>query len=273
MIYPALGFWLIFDTPLFDSDRASRVAELLTDPRWPWQPALIRPSQTPDAPLYPWPRGKVAAKALRPMIEDVLRSTSATKIHLAMSRKDAGDQAWAIVSNGSPGSPIGNAVVPYTAVGLCRYPFPETQTIDGWLALVRDLAGVLRAVHGVICVETDERFLMARQFVMGSRDPRQPPDFPSNESHRINHVRNKLGDRYVRFPGWATFLRPAHVDAIGGREKLLAVVKPPVVHEVGDLLYVQLSASVDDAHAPETEARRQAFIDLLAPILVPEPQP
>jgi hypothetical protein len=41
------------------------------------------------------------------------------------------------------------------------------------------------------------------------------------------------------------------------------------VHDVGDLLYVQLSASVDDALAPETEARRQAFIELLKPIIVP----
>ncbi|MBV8760180.1 MAG: hypothetical protein JO257_23005 [Deltaproteobacteria bacterium] len=79
----------------------------------------------------------------------------------------------------------------------------------------------------------------------------------------IVRARKLLGDRYVRFPGWPTFLRSAHVEAIGGREKLLAVVKPAVVHDVGDLLYVQLSASVDDALAPETEARRQAFTELL----------
>ena len=77
----------------------------------------------------------------------------------------------------------------------------------------------------------------------------------------------------MRFPGWATLLRSAHVDAIGGREKLLSVVKPPVVHDVGDLLYIiQLSSSVEDALAPETEARRQALVALLNPIIVPQPQ-
>ncbi len=48
-------------------------------------------------------------------------------------------------------------------------------------------------------------------------------------------------------------------------------MKPPVVRDVGDLLYIQLSASVDDALAAETEARRQSLSELLAPILVPQP--
>jgi hypothetical protein len=59
------------------------------------------------------------------------------------------------------------------------------------------------------------------------------------------------------------------VTAIGGRDRIVSVVKPPVVRDVGDLLYVQLSERVSDALAPETEARRLAFADLLAPITMP----
>lgn len=272
MIHPALGFWLLFGTPLFSADRVSRVAELLTDPRWPWLPSLVRPMPMPGQPLYPWPRGRVAARALRATIEDVLRSASTTAIHIAMSRMDADNNAFAIVDNGSPRAIHDGHAYPFRALGLCRYPVPPPKNIDGWLALVRELAAVLEAVHGVVWVETDERFLMGRQFVSGSSHPGKPPDYPGNESHRINHARELLGDRYVRFPGWATFLRRAHVDAVGGREKLLAIVKPPVVHDVGDLLYIQLSASVEDALAPETEARRQALIALLEPIIVPLPE-
>jgi hypothetical protein len=225
----------------------------------------------PGEPLYPWPRGKVAAKALPATIEDVLRSKSTTAIHLSMSRQDAGNHAFVIVDNGSPRAIHEDQAYPYGAIGLSRYPIPADKSVDRWLALVRELAAVLEAAHGVIWVETDERFLMARQFVSGTPDPRKPPDYPTNESHRIVHARKLLGDRYVRFPGWATFLRSAHVDAVGGREKLLSVVKPPVIHDVGDLLYVQLSSSVDDALAPETEARRQALVELLSPIIVPVP--
>ena len=46
-------------------------------------------------------------------------------------------------------------------------------------------------------------------------------------------------------------------------------MKPPVVRDVGELLYVQLSERVADALAPETEARRRVFADLLAPITMP----
>lgn len=95
-----------------------------------------------------------------------------------------------------------------------------------------------------------------------------PPDHPHNESARINRVRNELGERYVRPPGWGTFLRPSHIEAVGGRARLLELVQPAVVEVVGPLLYVQLSR-LGDALAPETEARRRALAELLAPITVP----
>ncbi|NVB84751.1 MAG: hypothetical protein HOV81_40655, partial [Kofleriaceae bacterium] len=41
--------------------------------------------------------------------------------------------------------------------------------------------------------------------------------------------------------------------------------------DVGDLLYIQLSASVDDALAEEAQARRRVLIELLTPIIVPLP--
>lgn len=268
VIYPSLGFWLLFEKRL-SGDQCPRVAQLLTDPRWPWQPALVRPSQMSGEPPYPWPGGKIAAAKLPSTIEDVLRSPSTTGIHLAMSRKDSGNHAFAIVDNGNPRPMHQGISCPFQAIGLSRVPFPAGKRVEPWLALVRELAVVLEAVHGVVWMDADDRYVIARQFVMGSPSAREPPDYPGNEARRIVHARKLLGDRYVRFPGWATFLRSAHVEAIGGREKLLAVVKPPVVHDVGDLLYVQLSTSIEDALAPETEARRQVFIELVQPILVP----
>jgi hypothetical protein len=48
-------------------------------------------------------------------------------------------------------------------------------------------------------------------------------------------------------------------------------VKPPVVREVGELLYVQLSERLADATADETRRRWRAFAALLAPITLPMP--
>ena len=56
---------------------------------------------------------------------------------------------------------------------------------------------------------------------------------------------------------------------MGGRDKILAVVKPPVVRDVGDLLYVQLSERIIDALAPEAALRLRAFTDLVAPLTLP----
>ncbi|NVB80737.1 MAG: hypothetical protein HOV81_20240, partial [Kofleriaceae bacterium] len=178
---------------------------------------------SPGEGLYPWPGGKIAATALPGIVEDVLRSDSATGIHLSTSRQDAGNHVFLVVDNGTPRTHK-EGRIPYTAIGLCRYPVPAGKSIEAWLSLVRELAAVLEAKHGVIWFDADERYVTARQFVLGWAQPRQAPDHPANESHRINRARRELGDRYVRFPGWATFLRSAHVDAIGGREKLLATV-------------------------------------------------
>jgi hypothetical protein len=265
---PALGFWCVFGRPLIDSDRVAKVSALLTDSRWPWKPQLVRPMPAPGVGTYAWPKGKVAD--LRGTIEAVLHSEAATAIHLTVSKKDEDNGAFVVVDNGSPHAVRESDAYPFRAVGLSRYPVPEGKSVDAWHELVRELVLLLGAGHGVIWAD-DERFVVARQFVSGAAQARSAVDHPGNEAHRINRAREHLGDRYVRFPGWATFLHRTHVTAIGGREKLLAIVQPPVVRDVGELLYVQLSASVEEANAPQAEARRQAFIELLAPILVPMP--
>ncbi|MBK9036209.1 MAG: hypothetical protein IPL61_34025 [Myxococcales bacterium] len=260
-------------TPLFEDRYVAPLTRLLTDDRWPWLPSIVRPTQRPGQPLYPWRGGKTARAALPGVVADVLRSELTEGVNLVASRTEAGNNAWYNVESGRPGHRHASQSYPFDARGLCRTDVPTGKGIDAWLALVRELAATLDPGNGIIAAEADERVLLARIFVQGSPQPRMPPDHPANESSRIARVRDVLGERYVRPPAWATFLRRAHVDAVGGRDHLLAVVQPPVVHDVGDLLYLQLSASVADALAPETEARRRALAELLAPITVPLADP
>lgn len=58
--------------------------------------------------------------------------------------------------------------------------------------------------------------------------------------------------------------------AAGGRARITEVVQPAAMAEVGQLLYVQLSASIGDALAPATEAKRAALATLLAPMMIPD---
>ena len=262
------GLWLLHREPLYDPATAARLVALLTDERWPWQPALVRPTQRPGHPLFPWPKGKVARADLGPTIAEVIASELTDGINLSSSRLDRGNNAWAYVQSGRMAAVHEGIAYPFESLALCRDAAAPGQ-LDGWLGVARDLASATRAVHGVVWVGTDEAVVMTRQFLNGRAQPKQAPDHPHNESDRVRRVRRELGERYVRLPGWATFLRSAHVDAVGGRARLLAAVAPPVVHDVGDLLYVQLSTTVADALAPATEARRRALADLLAPITVP----
>jgi hypothetical protein len=263
----SLGFWLLYRTPLYDERRAGEVARLLTDPRWPWQPCFVRPMQRPGEALYDWPSGKTAASKLPGVIADVVRSERSQGIHLVASRADQSNHAWVVVDNGQPEVAHEGVAYPLSTRGMCRADVPAGRSLEAWLGVVRELASLVEAVQGVIWAGKDERPMIARQFLTGSHQPKMPPDHPHNESARINRVRNELGERYVRLPGWGTFLRSSHVEAVGGRARLQELVQPAVVEAVGPLLYVQLSP-LADALAPETETRRRALAELLAPITV-----
>jgi hypothetical protein len=56
---------------------------------------------------------------------------------------------------------------------------------------------------------------------------------------------------------------------IGGRTKVIDVVEPAVVQDVGPLVYFQLTERVGDALAPAAEAKRARFEELVAPLLPP----
>jgi len=268
MTVAALGFWFVYRRELTGDD-AGAIADLLTDERWPWQPCLVRPTQRPGQAVYPWPAGRVARGDLRARVLDLLMSDQTEGANLATSRSERGNNAWFLVENGRAGARHAGIAYPFEAIGLCRTGVPAGKDLDAWLTLVRELAAAVHAAHGIVAAEVDERVVLGRLFAHSRANPTLPPDHPANESPRIRRARRDLGERYVRLPGWATFLRSAHVEAVGGRARLLAAVEPPVVHDVGDLLYVQLSTTVADALAPATEARRRALADLLAPITVP----
>ncbi len=267
-----LGFWFIHRTPLYEEPRATRVVQLLTDPRWPWVPNIVRPTQFPGRELYAWKAtgGKTARAALPAVVGDVLRSELTTGVNLVTGRTDPANHAWYHVKSGRPDIQHEGIAYPFPVYGECKTAVPLGKSIDAWITVMCELAATMQISHGIICAEGDERWTLPRIFLSGGLpQPRMPQDFPANETTRILNVRREMGERYVRPPAWATFLRRAHVNAVGGRDHLLATVQPPVVHDCGDLLYIQLSASVDDALAPETEARRRTFADLLAPITVP----
>ena len=81
--------------------------------------------------------------------------------------------------------------------------------------------------------------------------------------------RRMIGKTYARYPRWGTYLNEAHLAAIGGAERVLADVTPARIDRIGDLTYIQLTASIETAMTVECGERRRRLEALMAPILEP----
>jgi len=265
-----LGFWCIHDQPLHNSDTAREVARILTDPRWPWLPSLVRPMQRPGHPTYPWKSGRIRAADLRDTVADIVASPLTLGAMLHLSKQGELDHAWYQVDNGQRSPSDIDFLYPFHAVAMCRgTELPSGASAVAWIELMHELVKITRAPHAMIWAGTDWRTIVARQFLSGNPLPQYPPDHPAHEIDRARRKRRDLGDRWIRSPAWGTYLKPSHVDAIGGREKIVKVVGPDVVRDVGELVYFQLSERVEDAVTAETERKRRAFEELAQPITVP----
>lgn len=267
-----LGYYGVHDRPLHASDELTdRIATLLTDRRWPWQPALVRPKQLPGRPLYDWPSGKVPAAKLHATIRAIVRSNDTTGIKLVASRQQAGNHAWIDLASGQADAPANHGpTYPFDVLALCRaHGLPVGKRIEDWLELMHELSIVVDAANAVIWASDNELAVIALLYGTGSERPDMVVDAPRYEIVRVGRARRSVGAERARPPAWGTYLKPAHVRAIGGRERIVELVRPPVLRDVGSLLYVQLSERVAAAQSPETQARWRAFLELLEPITVP----
>ena len=227
---------------------------------------LVRPTQLPGAPVYPWPAGKVPRAQLPGVVRDVLVSERTLGIHLVASRNDALDHAYAHVDAGRAeytGRPDGTAF-PFEAKLFCRgEALPAAASVDAWVELVHELVALLEAPSAVIFARPDERHVWSLLYGLGSARPDQPPDHPHNQNARLAGARRTLGAERIRRPEWGTYLAPAHVAAVG-RDRLVAAAA--VARDVGPLLYVQCSERAADALGAEALARQQALASVLAPV-------
>jgi hypothetical protein len=268
-----LGYFCVHDPALHASDElAAQIAALCVDARWPWQPSLVKATQFPGRPLYPWPKGKVAVGALETTVKDVVRSDDTLGIDLSTGRQAHNSHAWIHLDSGQA-EYVGNPKdLLFEGRALCRsYGFPRGKSIDEWIRLMDELSTVTRTPNAVIFANDNERIVTALQYSVGGGPfPQgQHRDVPRYEVARVQQGRRWLGSKYTRPPAWGTYLKREHVEAIGGRGRIVEVVQPPVMRDVGELLYVQLSERAEDAMAADTLARKRAFWELLAPVTVP----
>lgn len=195
-----------------------------------------------------------------------LSSPVVHQVGLGVSRKDRDDHAWIYVQTGRQRL---RDRFPATLRAFCRTPPDHPERIDAWVLVIDDLLVAVQAEHAVIVASSDEDVVHCEVWLQNKSINGRPVHPDPAQISGLAVGRRDLGAHLVRPPQWGTYLSRAHVLAVGGRERIIEAVRPPVVREVGELLYLQLSEHAADALSPDAEARHRAFAELLAPITVP----
>jgi hypothetical protein len=248
-----LGMWCVHGA-LRDG---ARIAALAGDPRWVYPFEKLTIGYLPQMPAL----ARIDEPGLPRSAAVALASASVASVMFY-----GGEHANFDVQTGRQQVGLGTR-------SNAHWLVPDDAAAQQWVELQHAIIEALGSTHAVLVTATNEYVVNAEVWLSvtkldGQWMHRRPTEIRAYEAHR-----QELGNRYVRRPRWGTYLKPAHVEAVGGRAKILEVVKPPVAREVGDLFYVQLSEWVSEATSEAARERWHAFVELLAPITVPIPEP
>jgi hypothetical protein len=262
-----LGMWCVHDGSFVgDRARVDRLASLVVDPRWVYRFKLITVGYLPQLPPEPRFAGFIEPTAVHEDAVQAFTSSSAASVMFHLSEQDADAHANFDVQTGRQQIGLGTRSNAHWRVPAATDPDEVTPP---WVELQHAIIDTLGAKHAVLVTATNEYVLNAEVSLSLTRIDgqwmhRRPSEIRAYEAHR-----HDLGDAFVRRPRWGTYLNRTHVAAIGGRQKILDVVQPPITRDVGELFYVQLSERVSESTSDAARERGKAFTDLLAPITVP----
>lgn len=268
-----LGLAGYFATRLHDApDRASKLAELLVDKRWPISLSSVRAGVIESFTKQTRRRriaGATGATALRELLHDP--GVRALDLDHGASSFDVN----LYIETGTRAVGGHTRECPFQIEGQTRVA--ELDSLEAFLEVVHQIMIALDVVNAVLPVWPSA--MAARADVACGRvviDSRwrgviqvAPTDELERENLRVNYWRPKLGRTYVRYPRWGTYLRRTHLEQIGGLQRVRAAVDFAKVVEVGELIYFQLTNAIADALGSECEAKRKAFARVLEPIVAP----
>jgi hypothetical protein len=231
------------------------------------QPQLLHASSVAGGPLTLQVKGKIPRAKLAAAVDTALRAPSTSGLTLTCSKVNDANRVTIVLETGRRTVGWGNE--PLCGLVKIRVDGAPSDQSRVWINLFHDLVRTVRAVHAVIPV-TNNSHAMSDELYLSITTVEgrlQHPNAVEIKSLAVH--RTKLGIEYVRPPRWGTYLPDFAVAAAGGRDRIAEVVRPAVVTDVGPLLYVQLSDSIDDALSAPVEQKRRAFAELLAPVLPP----
>lgn len=270
-----LGFAARYSIRLVESpDRAKRVAALLVDARWPWPPSSLSTGETVDLTKTTRPVRIAGEKGGKRIADTILDPTRRILRLTQVTRDEQFSEAW--IETGTVA--LSSWDQPFRASGHTRgHDLPEGRTVEGWISLVHDLMVTLDVASAILPVYETATAISSDVLLMSiTRDSRWagtsdlgPGDEFAEQNRRAKYWRDVVGAKYVRNARWGTYLRNHHIDTVGGLERIRREVEPARIDRLGELVYFQLTETIDDALGPACAAKRRAFDAVLAPILPP----
>lgn len=217
-----------------------------------------------DAPK-PAPRrpGVLKTKTLRAELAELLTSDGLSTVTLLTSAKN--DDRFAAFTAQTHLEPHYEFVRAYGRHYLNDEVLPA---MDRWVLDMLAFAVAAKAAHGIVTVMNEDGAAAEVSYTGRSRDGRDLHPFP-DEFERMCRVQREIGTKYVRFPRWGTMYSREHVDALGGVQRILDVVRPAVVRDLGDAIYFQLTEGVATAMSAEAMQKQRLFTELAGALLPP----
>lgn len=273
---PHVGLAAYFTAPPSDdAARVARLADLLVDRRWPWLPWWASYSA--------WDKrqdGKSVrvggVNGVAPLLAALARR-DLTRLWLDRTAGRDNFTSVALSLNvhaAAQGDPL-------TLWVTCKsVDLPKGKSFTDFLALAHELILAVGANHATLgawptfnqAVSDTWLTRMVLDTPRGDINLGLPADFAA-QIDLVGTWRRDVGGTYARHPRWGTYLHAAHVAAIGGVEKVRAVVDPARIDTIGPLMYIQLTDSIESALTAEAGEKRGALQTLMAPILVGAPVP
>ena len=273
-----LGFAAQYATRLVSSpDRANRVAALLVDARWPWLASSFTAGELANLTKHSRALRIGGPKSAKQIADSILDPTR----RIIRLKRVTRDESFTNVSIDTGTFVLSTWDQPFDATGHTRgHDLPEGRSVEGWISLIHDLMVALDVASATLPVYESASAVFADVLLMSIvRDSRWtgttdlgPGDDFAEQNHRANYWRDRVGATYVRNARWGTYLRDHHIEAVGGLDRIRSEVEPARIDRLGELVYFQLTESVEDAIGPACNAKRRAFDAVLAPIL-PPPKP
>ncbi|MBE7450077.1 MAG: hypothetical protein HS111_14595 [Kofleriaceae bacterium] len=271
-----LGFAGYFAQPLaLPMARAQRVAALLVDSRWPWPPTwatfvLEELSRSTRA------RKVIGAKGRDHLLAG-LTDPANCMLEMWRSRQEVDNHAHVhAITSRRPLPPT--AECPFHITGQTRgHDLPEGTSLEAWIEMVHELMVACEVRNAVMPVWPRASQCLSDTALMrivgdyrgfATVDLGAPTNF-ALENTRVKYWRTALGGTYVRHPRWGNYLQRAHLQRIGGLDRVLAEVDPAAVVDLGDLVFLQLTATPATALTAECEKKRRALAHLMGPLLPP----